>query len=630
MCGISGVFGSLSGNATAIVNAMNDIIAYRGPDGQGIWLEGRVVFGHRRLSIVDLTEAGAQPMHYRDRYVITYNGEIYNYVELRQELETLGHVFHSGTDTEVILAAYAEWGEACLQRFNGMWAFAIFDRGAGQLFLARDRFGVKPLYLWQSPQGFVAFASEIKQFTVLPGWQARLNHQRAYDFLAWAALDHTEETLFAGVRQLRGGQCLRLHVSEMDTTGGVAALPVRTWYSLPVAPFAGDAAAAVTQFRALLEDAVRLRLRADVPVGSCLSGGLDSSSIVCLMSRLLQQESANNQQKTFTYRDALQRYDEWQFAEAIVTTTGVEACQIYASSGGIFDVLDQLIWHQDEPFSTTSIYAQWRVFENAADSRVTVMLDGQGADELLAGYRTFIGPYLGRLLRSGRWVQLISEANAIAKVQGLPLLRLLLILGDTLLPEGMRRILRGLLGRSMAPGWLALSKLKADVSDPFRSVASAHLSLTGQSRAQLTATNLQMLLHWEDRNSMAHSIEARVPFLDYRLVEFALGLPDEMKLSSGFTKHVLREAMKGRVPEAVRMRTDKMGFITAEEVWVRQDYSDAFRQALREAVNAAQGILRPAVLDELEEIIAGTRPFSSVLWRQICFGLWMKKFSVAL
>lgn len=630
MCGISGLFGALSNDAVGIVRDMNDVIAHRGPSGSGEWMEGAVVLGHRRLSILDLSNAGAQPMHYLERYVIVYNGEVYNHIELRAELESLGYLFSSHTDTEVIIAAYAEWGEACLDKFNGMWAFALYDRKKCQLFLARDRFGVKPLYLWRSPEGFFAFASEIKQFTVLPGWSALLDHQCAYDFLVWGALDHTEGTLFRGVRQMRGGQSLLVDLLEQERLKTVDELPVKTWYSLPEKKFEGEFDKAVEQFTSIFEDAVRLRLRADVAVGSCLSGGLDSGSIVTVMSRLLRANGAGEQQKTFTYRDYHSAYDEWDFARSVVELTGVKALQTYPERSGFFNVVDQLIWHQDEPFGSTSIYAQWRVFEDAAENRVVVMLDGQGADELLAGYRTFIGPYLAGLIRAGKWCNFLSEGLAMRRGRHQSLARIFLYFGDAMLPSWMRSFLQKLMGRGATPGWLGIHRLKAHVGDPFSSLLSSRDSLQGQSRAQLTATNLQMLLHWEDRNSMAHSIEARVPFLDYRLVEFALSLPDSFKMRRGYTKSVLREAMKGILPEKVRMRTDKMGFVTAEEVWLRQEHTDDFRHALRDSIAASQGVLLPKALDNLEEMIAGKRPFSSEPWRQICFGLWMRRFAVGL
>lgn len=282
-------------------------------------------------------------------------------------------MFASHSDTEVILHAYRVWGAECLDRFNGMFAFVLLDRVAKRMFAARDRYGIKPLYFWRSPQGLVAFASEIKQFAALPGWSPKVSAQRAYEFLNWGWLDHTQETMFDGVRQLRGGECIDCSLAEL-----VPDPPVRRWYRLTPRPFHGDIATAAEEFRALFTDAVRLRLRADVPVGSCLSGGLDSSSIVCVANRLLRSSGAAAQQNTFSACATVKRYDERRYVDIVVDSTGVQAHYVYPELDRLFDTLDEMSWHQDEPFGSTSNYAQWHVFGSAARARVKVLLDGQG------------------------------------------------------------------------------------------------------------------------------------------------------------------------------------------------------------------------------------------------------------
>jgi asparagine synthase (glutamine-hydrolysing) len=561
------------------------------------------------------------------RYWIVYNGEIYNHVELRAGLEARGYAFVSHSDTEVILHAYREWGEQCAERFNGMFAFVLFDRVARRVFAVRDRFGVKPLYFWRSPQGIVALASEIKQFTTLPGWQASLNGQRAYEFLNWGLVDQSGETLFAGVRQLRGGELIHCTLDELFRD-----LPVRRWYRLAAREFQGTFDEAARGFRELFADSVRLRLRADVPVGSCLSGGLDSSSIVCVANRSLRAVSAEAQQKTFSACARIKRFDEREHIDAVVAHTGVAGHYTYPDLPGLVSSLDALTWHQDEPFGSASIYAQWRVFELAREARVKVLLDGQGADEQLAGYHGFFAPHFAGLFATLKWSALWRELRAAKRLHGMRLSAASRYAANALLPEALRQPLRRLAGKPAAtrPDWLDPSRVAFDERDPYLADGLKMGSLNDMSYSLLTATGLPMLLHWEDRDSMAHSVESRLPFLDFRLVEFVLGLPPDFKLSGATTKRVLRAAMQGILPESVRNRQDKMGFVTPEELWIREEAPELFRTELRRAIEASHGFITTDALARLEAVIAGREPFSFLIWRMISFGRWMERFAVRL
>jgi asparagine synthase (glutamine-hydrolysing) len=673
MCGIAGFF-STAPQPGNIVGRMTDIIRHRGPDDEGFVLfedlsatpricggqdtpgdayqtpipyapkeklssvgdyPVTLALGHRRLSIVDLSPLGHQPMSSADgRYWIVFNGEVYNHIELRAELKKIGYQFVSRSDTEVIIAAYCEWGKECLSRFNGMFAFLIYDRVQRRLFVARDRFGVKPLYYRVSGNG-MAFASEIKQFTVLPQWRAQRNGQRVYDFLNWGVTDHTDETLFAGVVQLRGGQALELDLQAM-VDGGVqyaagGKLPVYSWYQVKPQRFAGTMQDAAEQFRAKLIDAVKLRLRADVPVGSCLSGGLDSSSIVCVANQLLRDQDARSLQKTFSACADVDKFDERKWIDIVVNATGVEAHYVYPALSRLSDELPAITWHQDEPFGSTSIYAQWSVFRLAAEQRVKVMLDGQGADEQLAGYHGFFGPHLAVLFRSLRWASLLKEASAMRRLHGYSYKTAAAYIANYTLPENIKGKLRRLMRRAGAqPAWLNCERLNCVAVNPFQTMGAAKAeTVQGLSVAQLTASNLPMLLHWEDRDSMGHSIESRVPFLDYRLVEFVLGLPGEYKLSGGITKRVMRHGMSGILPDAIRDRMDKVGFVTPEETWLRETAPDLIRMTMNSAIAASGGILRKAEVNTmLADMIGGRMRFSFLPWRLISFGEWMKQFSV--
>jgi len=647
MCGLAALVSPSESLNPDLIRSMGSLVAHRGPDddgyaafsGQDLTVDhsagissqsgsAQVALGHRRLSIIDLTAAGHQPMgDATGRLWIVFNGEIYNYRALRAELESRGREFRSNTDTEAILAAYAEWGPECLSRLRGMFAFVLVDRAKRRLFAARDRFGIKPLYYWISPSGLLALGSEIKQFTTLPGWSARANGQRSYDFLAWGVLDHTDETLFAGVRQFAPGECLTLRLDGSERFEPGARLPTRRWYAMTPQAFRGSFDDAAQGLRERFLAAVEEHLQADVPVGSCLSGGLDSSAVVCAVRDLLSGAGPRIQ-RAFSARAEDPGVDEGRYIDIVLRATGIEGHSTVPQLAGLFDVLDAMTWHQDEPFGSTSIYAQWRVFELAARKGVKVMLDGQGADEQLAGYHSYFGPRYADLLRSGQPLELLREMRAVRARHGYGMGWSLRMLANALLPEPLRQPARRLSGNSSAsPGWLDPDRLGAAAVDPLAPVPG---SVNALSLAQLSQSNLQMLLHWEDRDSMAHSVEARVPFLDHRLVEFVLGLPDAFKLHRGETKRVFREAMKGVLPEPIRSRTDKLGFATPEEIWMLRREPEMFRQRLERAVEQARGVLRPSALSLFDSMRAGHAGFSFIPWRMISFGTWVERFEVAV
>lgn len=671
MCGIAALVSWGQHSDFRAIEAMSRLVRHRGPDDEGlVFFSGAsatpvsfggpdtpidcfepghpylpaqrysggvpsdtiVALAHRRLSIVDLSSAGHQPMCFANqRLWIVYNGEVYNYLELRAELEQLGYTFRSHTDTEVMLAAYAEWGRDCLARFNGMFAFVLLDRAKQRIFAARDRFGVKPLYYRVAPSGMLAFASEIKQFTALSDWAPRINGQIAYDFLNWGLSDHTEETFFRDVHQLRNGEALELNLHDLPQAIQGRRLPVYTWYRLAERQFSGSLATAAEQFCELLVDSVRLRLRADVAVGSCLSGGLDSSSIVCVLNALLQERGSANLQQTFSACAEDQRFDERGFVDAVVARTGAAAHYVYPTLDELWDVLDDITWHQDEPFGSTSIYAQWHVFRLAREHGVKVMLDGQGADEILGGYHGYFSPYFARLALDFRWRQLLREIAAVRRIHGYSTAWALKQSLNALLPQWLLQPARRLAGKSsMESDLFDLTCLSAAPSDPYLELNGTRpRAIRELSLSQLMRTSVQMLLHWEDRDSMIHSIESRVPFLDYRLVEFTLGLPDQYKICDGMTKRVLREAMTGILPESVRMRTDKLGFVTPEESWIRAESPERFRAALSEAIEASGGIIRGRAVKLFDDMVDGRQPFTYMIWRLISFGNWMRVFKVA-
>lgn len=667
MCGLSALFCFIGQNdVLQNIVPMTDSVRHRGPDDEGfavfsgqdarvdffggrdtpykcygaslayapsqpfsssLNMESFAAFGHRRLSILDLSSAGHQPMCSEDKgHVIIYNGEVYNYVELRKELEKIGCRFVSRTDTEVILHSYRLWGKECLQKFNGMFSFLIFDRQEKKVFAARDRYGVKPLYYWYSPHHFLAFASEIKQFTILPGWKAVLNKERAYDFLRWQISDATSETLFDGVYQLCGGEYVECEISELKNN-----LPVRRWYVFQPKQFQGTFEESVKQFHELFVDSVRLRLRSDVPFGYSLSGGIDSSSIVCVAEKCLGLSvgKEGSVQKTFSACSEHKDYDEREFIDKVMKEARVEGHFVFPSFEGFLQVSKTLLWHMDEPFISSSIFAQWEIYKAMSQHGVIVALNGHGADELLAGYYHFFYARFAELFGLFGVRKLWKEIKETTDVTHLGAFHYFRHIMASFLPGFLHSSLSKMTGSADA-GDFMLNKeiLNTKTSSPEHYYKTRHSTVNQLSRVQLLYTSLPIQLHWVDRSSMAHSVESRQPFMDHRIVEFAAGLPGEYKLANGVTKKVLREAMEGIVPEDVRRRKDKMGFVTPEELWFRTQLSEKFLSLLRQSVEQSRGVLRENVLAYAESVMKGKKPFSFLFWRLMMFGQWMEQFSV--
>lgn len=612
-----------------------DVVAHRGPDGSGWRLyesgAGPVALGHRRLAIIDLSNAGLQPMaDPSERYHLIFNGELYNYVELREELKSLGEAFATDSDSEVLLRAYIRFGEDCLARFRGMFAFVIWDDRDKILFAARDRFGIKPLYLTQDRRGF-ALASEIKQLLGLPGVTGRMNVARVHDFLASGISDHTSETLFGGVSQLRGGECLTARIVE-----GAPSVTIRRWYAVGAPDLSLTAAQAAERFRDLLSESIRIHLRADVPIGSCLSGGLDSSSIVCLVANALGDAGAGVH--TFSACYPQKEVDEKPFIDMVVAHAQTTAHYIWPRAEDVFAKADAITWHQDEPFGSTSIFAQWCVFEAAKHAGVTVMLDGQGADEQLAGYHGGFDYHLATLARRGDAAGLLRTVRARARIHGAPVSQQLLRMAAIMLPGPLASIVRRRRMSMTQHDWLSGEAIETR-GNPLGATRLAASSLgLGEIKdvkslcTTLThASNLQMLLHWEDRNSMAHSIEARVPFLDHPLVEFSLGLGNHHKYEGAVTKSVLRRAMKDVLPERVRMRQDKLGFATPESAWFRGPLRGAIEDGIAKTLSLYPDLFNAEGVRALaNDMFEGRRTLDFTLWRIVSLGLWGDKFRVSV
>jgi asparagine synthase (glutamine-hydrolysing) len=578
------------------------------PDGSDVAL------GHRRLAILDLSVAGHGPMPSADGALwITYNGEVYNYLELRDELSGRGHTFRTGSDTEVLLAAYAEWGEDCLARFNGMFAFALYDARRAVLFCARDRFGVKPFFYHAGP-GLFAFASEIKGLLAHPRVPRKPHEPTLAGFLTRGLLDEKAQTFFEGIESLPPAHRLVVDVRTGRPT-------VAPWYDLPTAE---TRPADPAVFGTLLEDAVRLRLRSDVDVGTCLSGGLDSSSIVALTARLRGGNGSRGRHAfSVLYDDP--GMAERPFVEAVVKATSVDSHQTSASAADLRRELPELVRHQDEPLPSTGPFSHWRVMRLAHEHGLKVLLDGQGADEVLAGYPYQMGPFLGEMASRFGLGRALAEAAAARRVTGRPLAFYLGLLAyqQVSLPRWLRRIVVGRFStHTHVPPEMIDSALLGGLPPDLGERHIPRGTLREERLANLWRTSLPALLRYEDRNSMAFGIETRTPFLDYRLVEHAMALPAEALIRNGWSKAILRDAMRGVIPDVVRERRDKLGFTTPERRFLRELAPD-----IREWLGSGSRIasrLRPSVLRTWLADEPGHLARRPGLWRLISAEHWLR------
>lgn len=616
VCGLCGVVEINGPAAVETVAAMRDLLAHRGPDGQGLYAGSGCAIGFRRLAIIDLTEAGAQPMTSADgRFTLVHNGEIYNYVELRGELEARGHRFRSASDSEVVLAAFAEWGERCVERFNGMWAIAIWDEHERRLFCSRDRFGVKPFYYHWDGARF-SFASELKAFRADSAVPLRPNLPAVRDFVARDWFDHTGETFFEGIVKLPAAHSLTLDRSGLRVS--------RYWTLGPAEGPVGDA---VERVRELFLDAVRLRLRSDVKVGTCLSGGIDSSAVAVAVDHLLRTEAASarpvgERQATFTVFFERPDFDERPYARAVVDRILSDPTWVTFSDVELVEALPSIVEAHDEPFRSTSICAGWFVMRAARRGGVTVVLDGQGGDEVFAGYPAYTAARYGDLLAAGRLSSLAREARALAGVQGAvgaakTVLR-------PFLPKTLEQKLRGARSGS---GALLHSDLRGlpETNEP--PVESQPDRLRRLMWRIATVRGLPELLHAEDRNSMAHSIEARVPFLDYRLMELSFALDGSLLIEGVKTKAVLRRALVDMLPPTVAARTDKLGFVTPESHWMRGALGELAEDVFASRTFADRGFVdHGAARHRLHLHRAGRVEAGFELWRVLNLELWARTF----
>ena len=622
MCGITGIIAKRAFNPAAL-QAMTARLVHRGPDGEGCWIssDGRVGFGHRRLAIIDPTDGGRQPMQdVSRRYIITFNGEIYNYVELTKRLKVEGISFRSKSDTEVLLEAYKMWGESCLTELNGMFAFAIYDTVKQTLFCARDRFGEKPFYYTKTDDYF-AFASEYKALFALADLPIETNDNRVLRFLhdSRQGLDDDSETAFHGIEQLLPAETLSMDLAHLKPT-------VRRYWDIN--PTDEESALsfedAAYQFKNLLKDSVELRMRSDVPLGSCLSGGLDSSAIVCLNRRIL---GADAEYHTFTGQFPGSAVDESEFADIIVKSENVTPHLVEPTAKGFADDLADFIWFNELPVGSSSQYAQWCVFKLAKQHGVTVLLDGQGADEILGGYEQYFSPYLKARALMATATDITAEKIAIENRYPAALTAG----NDTWkgrLPMALRWPLANLLGKGsdflFGVNW-DLATVLALANN--RQTDSRFNPLMAALKDDSLQAHLPTLLRYGDRNSMAHSRETRLPFCDHRLAEFVFSLSIETLMGNAETKRLLRGSMQGILPEQIRTRWNKQGFRPPQELWFSGSLNQLARVTIESDTFRGRGYWNTKWWQSaLARFNAGQGHLAWTLWKPVISEAWQTHF----
>ena len=622
MCGICGEVRYDGQRANArLVERMKDLLRHRGPDDEGLWETefdgGGIALGHTRLAILDLTSAGRQPMcDPTQRYWITYNGEVYNYRELREDLKKDDFVFRTRTDTEVVLAAYVKYGVECLSLFNGMFSFAIWDDREKSLFCARDRLGIKPFYYFFHG-GILHFASEIKALTKGARISTEINDNMVYDYLTFCLLDHSAETFFNNILQLPPG-CYFYFDGDVPK-------PLRYWELNAGKDTDENETSILEKFKALFHDSVRLRLRSDVPVGILLSGGLDSSAIACTVSEIIAP------QKPATFSSTMKGIglDETGFSNEVARYIGAVNTKLFPKSSNFWDELDPMLYALDEPAHASDIYANWCMMRAVHKEGIKVLLNGQGGDELLGGYNWYAKNFLTSLLLSGDFWPLIKEMRALRtnfpnSMTG-NYVHMIANIVDALLPARIKRPFKEEIGGSrkvLRDSFLRINSWRDEHNIDLINAPT----LEEKTKNDILYFNIPHYLHYEDRNSMAFSIEERVPFLDHRLVEWAFSLSAKWKIHDGKTKYVLRRAMENRLPDLVLNRKDKMGLSIPIERWFRDDFKVKLTKLFNENCHIYdKWVEKKPFVRQVDAYVNGKKTaIDRQMWRFFCLERWLR------
>ena len=640
MCGLAGFIKRSTAqlDTVQILQTLSQSIPHRGPDaaGFGAWKRGKkaeinhhtalsfsfdspdVAFIHRRLSIIDTSTNGHQPVLSDDgRYMLIQNGEIYNYIELRKELISLGHQFHSEADTEVLLKSYIEWGNRAFNKFIGMFAVCILDTKHNELTLVRDFFGIKPLFYSLTSKALV-FGSEIKALLNFPGMDKKANLSSVRDYLSLGLVNHNQESFYSTINSLEPGHYLTV---KLDRIHEFKSHKYYTRSSEPLTTKDLSFEEAAQHLRDLFFDSVKLHMRSDVPYGAALSGGVDSSAITAVMRSI---NGNHKELKTFTYSTKDTAFDEERYADLMIDLTQAKAYKALISPIDLRNEIDVLLNTQDEPFGSTSIYAQYKVFEEAKNNGIKVILGGQGADEILGGYRSYYTAAVSGMIRSGRISQALQLIAALNREGKISLANFLLRLFARLCPPSLGRQIHrhyAQSGISSAVNWQWFNN--RGINGRYSNLPGTANKLEKALEVDFTSYNLPGLLRYEDRNSMAHSIESRVPFLTPDIVEFVGSLPPTYLIDkSGCDKAVFRAAMRNIVPDDILDRKDKIGFQTPEKNWFTE-----LAPWIREIITGSNFKDIPffdaeKVLNSWQMFEQGKTEFPRAIWRWVNLARW--------
>jgi len=598
MCGITAIVALKADfDLNLKISEMNDLIIHRGPDAQGSLVYNNVGMGHRRLSIIDLSSQGTQPMSWGEDYVIIYNGEIYNYLELKEDLKLLGYTFQTNTDTEVVLVAYKHWGQECTKRFNGMWAFVILDKRLGKLFCSRDHFGIKPFYYVANEKGFF-ISSEIKPLLqFLP--EVRAYKKAVLNYLVLDICDEGEYTFFEGVKRLLPATNLWVDIETCN-------LEFQEFYKLGELSSSYRKVKGKEQFKLaneIFESSIKLRLRSDVKVGTCLSGGLDSSLIAAMASNEHKKNSATPFM-AYTARSTDSSNDESGYAKQLVEKFGLSWVISEPNSEDFIGLLDEVIKIQEEPFRSPSIFMQYKIMNESKKAGCTVLLDGQGGDEVFLGYERYYVPYLRSLNVLDRLAEFCKILNH-SKLTPLKLIALYFYMSNNWL---RKRVLRSKVD-------FIKEEYKAEVSWDYLK-ALAKTNITQLQISEINKFNLPALLRYEDKNSMHFSIETRLPFLDYRLVECSLAMSIKHKINKGWTKFSIRKIADGLLPDSITWRKNKYGFEPPINDWLSN------KQLFIDEINKSM------LLKELMSKKYTSANDVNLIWRMYNLAKWESVFGV--
>lgn len=555
MCGIAGIViydNEKDKDLYRKIKLMTDVVKHRGPNGEGHYIDNNIALGHRRLSILDLSELGSQPMEWNERLVLTYNGEIYNYIELREELINKGYSFKSETDSEVILVAYDAWGEECVHKFNGMWAFSIYDKINNILFCSRDRFGIKPFYYSETNNSF-CFSSEIRQLLTLNKESPILNEEVAINYLVYNLSEYSEDTFFTGIKRLKAGHNLIIDLTSRE-------ISIKRFYEMKLRDELTKLSEveSINAFKERFEKAINFRLRSDVKVGTCLSGGLDSSCIAAISNKMHKQNS-NIPFCAITASSVQTELDEVKYAKQVVEHLNLDWYVTKPESKDFLENIDDVIKTQEYPFLGPSVFMQYFVMKKAKEAGVTVLLDGQGADETLLGYSRYI-PTL--LYRDGIF-SFIINIKKISKKYNLSTFYIF----QNLIYFSFSKI-RILRQKLTFPG-LKPEYKKLLNTNLLKRYAESYRNIEKLQKLEIEQSQIPQLLRFEDKNSMAHSIETRLPFLDWEMVETSLSINNLFKLKNGWSKYVLRKALENELPKDIIWRKNKIGFAAPIDDWMK-------------------------------------------------------------